>query len=753
MYFLMNAGIRQVFCGGVCALACVAVADPSADPDGDGRTNLQELRDGSDPTVFDGARRGVNVRVFGAVGDGVHDDTAALQRAADSVAMDGRPGHERAWMCTRNISNTMSDSPCTELYFPPGTYRITGPVAFNFNTTLRGENATIANATTNEVSFYFEQALRIDIEGLSFAGGATHVRHWSNNRDTATCLIRNCTFRGASDVAFVTDAYREETGVRYRSRAEEMAAGVNRRTCSAMVLSRDGDRVRLVPRDPKTFVPWENSTNFILDGCRFLGNGRAVDIRSDGCVIRNCRFVAPSGASRAQVELGVRAHLYGCEIGYRAPRASAAVVCHSGNFGFEDCRIGSDAPLAAVRYLDPPAPGYNASSLTVRNFRLSKAVSPLLSFAEGAFPNKVTADGVTGSAGEAFGFDRVPSRDDLAAWLRGRRHPDLGPALSYGISLSRLGEMADNLPDVFVRYRHDIPVSVWKDVAWPSASASASGRRMEFGGETVVVSNTIVLADGMRVIGRGRALLKAADDSFPVFRVPKGAKVRIENVSVWRGRHAVEVEGDGGVEAVNCAFYDQLGATFRAPAGTVRTFGGIAYTPFLYDGAGLAFFEALWFSCLPDHPDKDYRNRDYAAIRVGEGGRLFVRDLLGVPCYFRHVMPMHDIWRKRPAADQVGDFRWIDSRGEVVLQHCRFGGEWGGLTPVYQRGAAAKTYLEGPYFCVDCPRLRDSRAVMRIDSPSDPVLVDSVTTLYNGTYADRAHCVFPFRHEERKSGK
>jgi parallel beta-helix repeat protein len=109
-----------------------------------------------DTTVQTKLRESVSVKDFGAVGDGVTDDTAAIQAAIDSA-----PGG---------------------LFFPKGTYAVTPVSGQNYcllidakTIHLYGNNATISMATTD-----VKQALRIlnsdnfVISGLSFVGSATN---------------------------------------------------------------------------------------------------------------------------------------------------------------------------------------------------------------------------------------------------------------------------------------------------------------------------------------------------------------------------------------------------------------------------------------------------------------------------------------------------------------------------------------------------------------------------------------------------
>ena len=686
----------------------------------------------------------LDVRSFGAVGDGIADDTAAFQRAADAAMIHAGDGDGRRWMVTRYGPKAMHDSFSREIFVPPGRYLLKGPVVFDFNTTVRGDNATIL-LSDGGTAFFMQHALRVELDGLSFEGGAVHVRHWSANRDTATCFVRRCRFSGASGTAFVADAYRQATRRKFATRAEEEKAGVMRRTCASVVAERKEDRWTLVPREPDSYEPMENSTSFVFDDCLFEGNSCALDVRSDGCAIRRSSFSAPKGAKHPQMELGVRAHANGCRFVFPVCDAPAMVLCHSGNFTFDECAFDSESPVPAIRYVDPPSPGYVASSLAVRDSSVSNCCAEVVFIDAGAMPNSISLANMQGK-GRIFGFGRVPSADELAEMLKGRRHPDLGPALSYGISVVEMIGFTDNLPPVLAQFRHDVPVQVRRRCPKSGTGNWKADSVRTFPDGYVDVPGTIVCKDDELVRAGGRCVLLAANDSFPVFRVPAGARVRFENITVHRGKNAISIEGDGRAEAVNCAFYEQSADTFSVPEGSLYAFGGMAYTPFLCRGAGNVFLDGFWFSALPGHGDSEYRNKSYAAISVDRGGRLAMRDLLGVPCYFRMVTPMHEIWRVRPEADQKGDFRWIDSFGDVSCFDCRFGGEWGGLTPVYQRGPG-KTYIEGPFFATDCPRLKSTEAVVRIDSAAEPVIVDSVTLQYANPFAVRTYNTFPHRHD------
>jgi hypothetical protein len=129
---------------------------------------------------------------------------------------------------------------------------------------------------------------------------------------------------------------------------------------------------------------------------------------------------------------------------------------------------------------------------------------------------------------------------------------------------------------------------------------------------------------------------------------------------------------------------------------------GLFFTPYLYRGnARQALFDSAWLSSAPDIPRGQY-SRDYAFVRA-DGGLVQWKNILTVPYYFRRV-PMNKIWKIWDESLN-GHFRWVDTSAEFRSYDVRYGGEWGGITPVYLHGKSASAYLEGGLFCINCPRI------------------------------------------------
>jgi parallel beta-helix repeat protein len=89
----------------------------------------------------------VNVKDYGAVGDGVTDDTAAIQAAV----------------------NAMTDG--STISFPQGNYSISGQVSFdNSNISVVGEKAKIIQTGSKKRSFNFDTVSYIEVTGFHFYG-------------------------------------------------------------------------------------------------------------------------------------------------------------------------------------------------------------------------------------------------------------------------------------------------------------------------------------------------------------------------------------------------------------------------------------------------------------------------------------------------------------------------------------------------------------------------------------------------------
>lgn len=131
----------------------------------------------------------VSVKDFGAVGDGVTDDTAAIQATITAVGINGG---------------------C--VYFPKGTYKITSQlVIYDSNIRLVGDGFKNTTITASSASFNMLRTTNgksfISISDLSFLGGATTnataqygiIGGTTSTDETSNVLIENCRFSNSNN--------------------------------------------------------------------------------------------------------------------------------------------------------------------------------------------------------------------------------------------------------------------------------------------------------------------------------------------------------------------------------------------------------------------------------------------------------------------------------------------------------------------------------------------------------------------------
>lgn len=162
-------------------------------------------------TVDSKLKEFVSVKDFGAIGDGVTDDTAAIQSALDALPNGG------------------------VVYFPPGTYRIARNIGTNdrwgikvvaSNITLRGEQATLRRLNTNISTYALAYPIlmvgtpdsnvatatqNIVIDGLKFqgentqhsSGGSmlTDARYAIVFKNTSETWVKDCVFTAVDSSA------------------------------------------------------------------------------------------------------------------------------------------------------------------------------------------------------------------------------------------------------------------------------------------------------------------------------------------------------------------------------------------------------------------------------------------------------------------------------------------------------------------------------------------------------------------------
>jgi len=135
----------------------------------------------------------INVKKFGAKGDGKTDDTKAIQEAFDAAAKGGKGG--------RFGERGAYYSSTPEVVFPVGTYLISDAINVGVKI-VRGQGDPAIKQTNPEKDiFYYGWAWHGKVSGITFLGGRTHLNLGNPNVDTGHFSIMDCKFHHSSGPA------------------------------------------------------------------------------------------------------------------------------------------------------------------------------------------------------------------------------------------------------------------------------------------------------------------------------------------------------------------------------------------------------------------------------------------------------------------------------------------------------------------------------------------------------------------------
>ncbi len=232
----------------------------------------------------------INVKDFGAKGDGVTDDTDAIQKAVLAQAQRMRP-MPKGW-------GDISYFP--ELVFPEGVYVLSRTIYLGLGTdprsamlnnekrkgymstrdwetgvgmsSVRGEGKVVIRQKNPKADiFYVGCALRCAIENLTFDGGNRSIMLWTGNVDLAAPRIRNCTFLNSGSYAIAFPQTLLDTNADF--------VGYS--------VIEDNGELRQTGGDGGFFYLY-HSTFFTVQDCEFRNCRNVLETTCDGGTMENC---------------------------------------------------------------------------------------------------------------------------------------------------------------------------------------------------------------------------------------------------------------------------------------------------------------------------------------------------------------------------------------------------------------------------------------------------------------------------------
>ena len=162
-------------------------------------------------SVLDAVTVWADVRAYGAKGDGVTDDTAAIQAAIDAVYAMGTiyqfvgtvPG-------SGTVSNSTYIGSLPKVYFPKGKYKISSSLISKAYVKYEGEHSTIFS-NDNTIDLVTNVQYMNSFKGISFTGGARGIYIQTSNLDTTIISVDDCEFREQHTAMIAADNTSQST--------------------------------------------------------------------------------------------------------------------------------------------------------------------------------------------------------------------------------------------------------------------------------------------------------------------------------------------------------------------------------------------------------------------------------------------------------------------------------------------------------------------------------------------------------------
>jgi len=88
---------------------------------------------------------------------------------------------------------------------------------------------------------------------------------------------------------------------------------------------------------------------------------------------------------------------------------------------------------------------------------------------------------------------------------------------------------------------------------------------------------------------------------------------------------------------------------------------------------------------------------DNQAYFINRAGIMLAESILGVPGCHKGKMLKHRTTGEEKLWEYGDNMRWFDNYGNLIIKDMRFGGEGGGLCPVFNRSATATLFMQGGF--------------------------------------------------------
>lgn len=692
----------------------------------------------------------VNVKDFGAKGDGKSDDTVAIQKAIDAASAQADAGLIRIAPHIKGGvrgGSGIGESSTPQIIIPPGTYKLSNTLIGSRLTMLKGIGRPTLLMTSSEKDIlYFNRGRRVRVENIRFKGGNCQVRLWTGNGDMSFGLFEKCEFIDGIKAVHTDSLARMIPGKPISPYPKPIPP---------YTVTREDGKVILTNRNTDNLKWMYNSTILKMYECKFKNCKRAVWAQVDYTIMDKCEIETSPEMEGAAIFLRGLARISDLHGFARVNPKLRQYWIETDEDSTLDFKVGlvkyGSTGTIALRRLNldtdgrgmcvvrsNTVPHKSPRSLLIYDSVVKASGCPeggIVSLAPQTMPNLLVMRNVK-ERGEkpvlAIACEATPDIW-LPAKVRHNKRTNIEDNFCFVISdcpppidcllpkafmpflekdsVSKMAKIAA-MDIVFEPKRlEELESPVLNAAEFPLKAglkednsevlskifAAAQKRKCKtviFPGKNYLVGKTVSLPPEITIAGEGMVLFRAAPGVSEIFKADDTRRIVFRNTKFVDGNFAVKtntpIETKAFVGFDYCAFLGQRETAITAMAGSSKNKLKLYVRNCLFRcKKGInTNASGSYLDTLWLH---NFPQIDHEAFVSNRGGNMHAIACLAVP-----TIRDPQKWKKLLPSDFGDDIRWFDNWGNLHLEDGRFGGESQGSCTVFQRGDGLLD-MEGGY--------------------------------------------------------